>query len=350
MLSTAVIQKQLTLTVPDEVKTSSIFLSAIVIKEKKSEEKAVLCSEENDLVKEGIKVGFKIPYTELTLEKEIAKGSFGKVVIGEWKGIKVAIKLQLLDRNRLDSEDFKEECEMLEKLQYLKIPHLLAYGGCGNLPKSEKQFMVTEYVADGTLLQWLQEFTPPKGSYRSHVAPEQACNEILLNILAFIVALHKNRIVHGDLKSENILLYRENYKVKLCDYGAALQLKEGEDFQNLVDERGTPGYIAPEAIYIYKMPTPKLGFASDMFSFGSIMFEVSAGRQMFSFYSSPYMANLEIKSNHLPKVHPEFKCNEKIAGFIKRCWEYDPSKRPTADGLYAEFKSFVEESRRLSPK
>ena len=91
-------------------------------------------------------------------------------------------------------------------------------------------------------------------------------------ILSAMLYLHENRILHRDLKPQNILLYKD--QVKICDFGFAKKMSASTNF--LQSLKGTPLYIAPEIIrekpYTHKV---------DVWSFGIILFELFTGNPAF---------------------------------------------------------------------
>lgn len=91
-------------------------------------------------------------------------------------------------------------------------------------------------------------------------------------ILNAMLELHKKRILHRDLKPQNILL--KNDVIKICDFGFAKEMSASTNFLKSV--KGTPLYIAPE-ILLNRQYNHKV----DVWSFGIILFELATGHQPF---------------------------------------------------------------------
>lgn len=108
-------------------------------------------------------------------------------------------------------------------------------------------------------------------------------NDIFYQILQAIFYLKNERIVHRDLKLENMMLKREkdkSYTVKLIDFGLAKRCEECQNDSQRNKICGTPGYIAPE-ILSGEFDDHHLLENCDIYSAGVIFFYLSCGRMPF---------------------------------------------------------------------
>jgi serine/threonine protein kinase len=89
--------------------------------------------------------------------------------------------------------------------------------------------------------------------------------------------MHQKRIIHRDLKLDNILLNSKqngNFEIRIADFGLAKKLLPNEISYH---KCGTPTYIAPELLR-----GQGASLESDIFSLGSIMFNLLTGKYLFS--------------------------------------------------------------------
>ncbi|RIB22040.1 kinase-like domain-containing protein, partial [Gigaspora rosea] len=151
---------------------------------------------------------------------------------------------------------------------------------------------------------------------------------ILNSIIFGLTGIHQLRIVHKDLHSGNILMCNslnenDDWNISLI---SDLGLSQPINKHSLKDEEicGVLPYMAPEVLRENSY-TEK----SDIFSFGMIMWEIAAGEPPFNNLS--HDINLSLVVGVRPQIAnsiPQF-----YASLIKRCWDMDPSKRPTAKEL-----------------
>ena len=147
---------------------------------------------------------------------------------------------------------------------------------------------------------------------------------IVRDCLAALAALHREGIVHGDVKPSNIMLKRTG-NVKVIDIGSAYELDDPPP------RRGcTPRYAAPE-ILDGSEATPR----SDLASLGYVLVEMLSGRPAFGGMST-YADLLEAKrffAQRLPHILPnEVTCNQLLMNFCQRLVAPDPMRRfPSAE-------------------
>ena len=95
-------------------------------------------------------------------------------------------------------------------------------------------FIVTEFASSGDLLKYMRE---------NGLLKEKMTKKIAVQILRGLDYCHNKKILHRDIKLDNILLDNK-MKVKLCDFGVSRFMPEERIFERC----GTPAYIAPEVI------------------------------------------------------------------------------------------------------
>ncbi|POG76025.1 kinase-like domain-containing protein, partial [Rhizophagus irregularis DAOM 181602=DAOM 197198] len=135
----------------------------------------------------------------------------------------------------------------------------------------------------------------------------------LYHITIQLEGIHKLGFVHGDFHGKNIL-YVPYGGATICDFGLCRPINQS----NTENESGVMPYVVPEVLR--SKPYTK---AADIYAFGIIMWELASGVPIF--YDIPDICEgkrLEIKEGTMPEEE-----------LMKRCWDNDPEKRPTAKKL-----------------
>jgi len=137
--------------------------------------------------------------------------------------------------------------------------------------------------------------------------------------------MHQRGIIHRDLKPDNILLNSDKegvLDVRVADLGLACKASVDEVLEH---KCGTPSYIAPEVL-------AKTGysFKSDLFSLGSIMFNLVTGRFLFYADSLTEMLRLNKECDLQCLQDPSIKLSPLGLDLMKRLLEKDPTRRPSA--------------------
>ena len=206
---------------------------------------------------------------QILLGRELGRGSYGRVLEGEWKGAKVAVKMvhDIFVEVGLPSSDvtaflskFEAEWETMKSLTH---PNVLQLFGVSN-PRAKQAKMVMELM-DESLEHRIEQGPAMSSSRKLHVLKSIACGLRYLHELPC-------PIIHRDLASKNILLSRDAVQVKLGDLGVAKFLTELHTGRGTVMP-GTELYMPPEA-RSEMLPHPSL----DIFSFGVVMIETIVGQ------------------------------------------------------------------------
>jgi serine/threonine-protein kinase len=171
--------------------------------------------------------------------------------------------------------------------------------------------------------KYLNNVIVTAGPQQSRLKPGVAI-AIVRECLAALAALHRDDIVHGDIKTSNIMVKRTG-NAKIIDIGSALALDDMP-----ANRTCTPSYAAPEVLE-GKENTPR----SDLASLGYVLIEMLSGQPPFAGLQS-YRDLLEAKrslAHRLPQLLPaDVTCNELLMNFCRGMIATDPGKRfPSAE-------------------
>ncbi|XP_054820757.1 LEAF RUST 10 DISEASE-RESISTANCE LOCUS RECEPTOR-LIKE PROTEIN KINASE-like 2.2 [Prosopis cineraria] len=253
-------------------------------------------------------------------------GAYGVVYKGELSnGEKVAVKVL----NSLDlgtEEQFKAEVSTIGRTYHINLVRL--YGFCF---QHDKRALVYEYVSNGSLNNLLF------GNLNKKVELGKLL-EIAIGTAKGIAYLHEecqHRIIHYDIKPENILLGL-NLEPKVADFGLAKLCSRERSQVNMTHFRGTRGYAAPE---LWKLCP--VNHKCDVYSFGIVLFEIVGRRRHFD---SDYRESQQwfpkwtwdmIENSELPMMLSLYGIEEKDMKKAERmlmvalwCVQYFPSDRP----------------------
>ncbi|KAJ3103079.1 hypothetical protein HDU96_009403 [Phlyctochytrium bullatum] len=276
-----------------------------------------------------------IAANELKLGEEIGKGGFGIVYAGEWNFSKVGVKKlhcrdsDLTPRAR---KAFKQEAKML---RYANHRNVVKFFG---LVKNGADYMlVMEYFERKCLRMVINEhFDDLSWEIKADYSRQIALG------LAY---LHRQSVIHCDLKSNNILVRNDN-SVAIADFGLAKVKQETRNsLTNLNgDSAGNGGTIAWMAPELFE-PGANPSYATDVYAFSMILFELADGGYPFSDVP-PSAISRRVEKGERPEVPSDTP--EAIATIMRQCWAAEPSQRPRCDELVVALKN-IDTASTLAP-
>ncbi|KAJ0919323.1 putative protein kinase ULK-Fused family [Helianthus annuus] len=191
----------------------------------------------------------------------VGEGSFGKVYKGRRKftGQFVAMKFILKHgKSKNDIQNLRQEIEILRKLKHENIIQML------DSFESPQEFCVVTEFAQGELFEILED---------DQCLPEDEVQKIAKQLVSALHYLHSNRIIHRDMKPQNILICAGGV-VKLCDFGFARAMSNNTVV--LRTHKGTPLYMAPELVR-----EKPYDHTVDLWALGVILYELYVGQPPF---------------------------------------------------------------------
>lgn len=255
---------------------------------------------------------------ELEPDSHLGAGACGVVMKGVIKqsGIPVAVKTVKVD------DQAKREQLINE------IRGLVAADGCVNLVHwyagfMSKRTMIVHVALEFMDLGSLADLKKRLGGYG--VEPVYLSN-ITAQIMNGLDYLHKKKMLHRDIKPENILHNRQG-EVKLTDFGIAKDLDQTLAMAGTFV--GTVTYMSPE-----RCLGQDYSFASDIWSVGMVIFELSTGRYPFADVTSFVVLFDHLCEQPEPRLDPEYFPAE-LVEFDAYCLTRDVSRRPDTEFLLA---------------
>ncbi|KAM3222715.1 G-type lectin S-receptor-like serine/threonine-protein kinase [Capsicum annuum] len=240
---------------------------------------------------------FEIPLFDLStiakatnnfsIDVKIGEGGFGPVYKGKLEGQEIAVKR--LSRTSTQGEnEFKNEVLCIAKLQHRNLVKII---GC--CVEGEEKMLIYEYLPNGSLDSFIFDDTQNK------VLDWPKRFHIINSIARGLLYLHQDsqlRIIHRDLKANNILLDKD-MNPKISDFGLAKICEEDDNEAKTNRVVGTRGYLSPEyasqGLYSVK---------SDVFSFGILVLEIVSGKSNRRFSHPDHYLNL---LGHAWKIYKE---------------------------------------------
>ncbi|CAI2164299.1 11160_t:CDS:2 [Funneliformis geosporum] len=275
-----------------------------------------------------------IPFENFKVIKQIGRGGFATAFLanrtncrtghfewdekakkyfrGKYKDYRVALKSF---HNTPDiASTFLNEIKTHHKCMMLQEDEFLQCYGISRNPVTKEFITVLDYAQQGDLRHFLQK--------NHETLKWEDRLRIVTKIAKDLKVIHSTGLIHGDFHSGNVL--QESTIPKVSDFGLSRvdkdHIPEGGVF-------GVVPYIAPEVLRgnSYRKP-------ADVYSYGTIMWEISSGRPAFYDIAHDYRLIAQICNGTRPQIITGTpKC---YAELMQRCWDGEPAKRPTAEEIY----------------
>ena len=289
------------------------------------------CKSLSKYIKEYYSKNKKYPATDLNFYlygRLIGQGAFGKVNIGlnVLTGRVVAIKSfnkKDLNKNGENMKKILYETNLMKKLNHPNITKIL------EMFEDDEYILISmEYINGGNLFSFVK---------KRRKLSEKTAKFLFRQIILGIKHMHSHKIVHRDIKLENILIDLNN-NIKICDFGIGRILSSNN--QLLHDKCGTPMYMAPEILLSSKSQGYE-GFPVDIWSSGISLYIMLSGTLPFNFKNDESSSIEEESDNNIELqysiVHNEPKYIEKISDeardLLKGLLNKNPNKRLTIDQI-----------------
>ncbi|KAK8872006.1 hypothetical protein M9Y10_007760 [Tritrichomonas musculus] len=236
-------------------------------------------------------------------------------------------------KSSLQEQDPQQQLFILREINILmRIQHRTIVGFEGvsflDFEKHDKITIFINYIERGSLADLLND---ERLSLLPIEYDDTSRQIILVGISYGMNLLHKNNIIHRDLKAENVLIDNE-FKPHITDFGLSKFFDPmNSQFQSM-SCCGTIEYMAPEVIDGEGFNTK-----ADVYSFGILMYEVVTGLRAYCNNKKEldiFRFMRKIKDGMRPEFPKGYQINDSIKELINRCWSRNPKERPTFSEIY----------------
>ncbi|XP_011179528.1 serine/threonine-protein kinase 10 isoform X2 [Zeugodacus cucurbitae] len=248
---------------------------------------------------------------------ELGDGAFGKVYKAQHKEQKrfAAAKLCTLE----DEENLSDHMVEIDILSEIKHPNIVELYEAFSI--EDKLWMLIEYCDGGALDSIMVELEKP--------LTEPQIAYVCRHMTEGLTFLHKNKVIHRDLKAGNVLLTMEG-GVKLADFGVSAKNKH--TLQKHDTFIGTPYWMAPELVLCETFRDNPYDLKVDIWSLGITLIELAQMEPPNS-EMSPMRVLLKIQKSDPPTLDQPSKWSKEFVDFLKKALVKDPQQRPATDIL-----------------
>ncbi|CAD8154431.1 unnamed protein product [Paramecium octaurelia] len=253
-------------------------------------------------------------YTQYSRIKPLGEGAYGKAyLVKDVKDGSLWVQKQI-DINAMTEKEKIETYREFKVLQQLQHPNIIKFRDV-YITTQGKLCIIMEYADRGDLAQILKN---QNGKQLSE-------NQILDWFTQICLALkhvHDRKILHRDLKCQNIFITKTN-RIKLGDFGIARVLSH--TLENAKTQIGTPYYLSPEII-----ESKPYSYASDIWSVGIVLYEMCMLKPPFEAESLPFLC-LKICKGSFSNISSIYSSD--LNAIIKQLLQSNPNRRPTINKI-----------------
>jgi len=241
----------------------------------------------------------------------LGQGGMGRVYKARDRELDKLIALKTIRLDTAEGPDalarFKQELLLARKVTHKNVVRIFDLGEAGGI-----KFFTMEYLEGESLKALIR---------RRGALPVSEVVPLARQILGALEEAHTQGIVHRDLKPQNVMVASGTGTAHLMDFGIA-RATDGTTMTATGAIVGTPDYMSPEQV-----KGERSGMASDVFSFGVILYEMLTGE--LPYQADTPMSKVMMRLSHRPRSVREVQAQipKYLERVVTRCLEIDPQLR-----------------------
>ncbi|XP_022097484.1 serine/threonine-protein kinase SIK2-like [Acanthaster planci] len=251
-----------------------------------------------------IRVGF------YDIDKTIGKGNFAVVKLAKHRITKSQVAIKIIDKSRLDEANLQKVYREVAIMKMLNNPHIIKLYQV--METKSMLYLVSEYASNGEMFDYLANHGR---------MTEKEARKKFWQIVNAVQYCHERRVVHRDLKAENLLL-DANMNIKIADFGFSNFFTPGDQ---LATWCGSPPYAAPEVFEGQRYSGPQL----DIWSLGVVLYVLVCGALPFDANTLPQLKERVLAGRFRIPFFMSTECEQ----LIRKMLVIDPAKRYTIEQI-----------------
>ncbi|KAM6144661.1 serine/threonine-protein kinase Nek5 [Phoenicopterus ruber ruber] len=246
--------------------------------------------------------------------KKIGEGSFGKIFLAKGKVDNEQCVIKEIDLTKMPVEE--KEASQKEVILLAKMKHANIVTFYASLQEKNKLYIVMEYCDGGDLMKRIN-------MQHGVLFDEDQILSWFVQISLGLKHIHDKKILHRDVKAQNIFLSNNGKIAKLGDFGIARQLNSTMEFAHTCV--GTPYYLSPEIC-----ENQPYNNKTDIWSLGCVLYELCALKHPFE-GNSLHQLVLKICRGRFQPVSPNYSYDLRI--LISQLFKISPRDRPSINSI-----------------
>ncbi|NXL71007.1 NEK5 kinase, partial [Leptocoma aspasia] len=249
--------------------------------------------------------------------KQIGEGSFGKIFLAKGKMDNEPCVIKEINLTKMpvkEKEASEKEVILLAKMKHANIVTFYA-----SLQEKNKLYIVMEYCDGGDLMKRIN-------MQHGVLFDEDQILSWFVQISLGLKHIHDKKILHRDVKAQNVFLSNNGKVAKLGDFGIARQLNSTTEFAHTCV--GTPYYLSPEIC-----ENRPYNNKTDIWSLGCVLYELCALKHPVSTFQGNSLHELVLKicRGRFPPVSPNYSYDLRI--LISQLFKISPRDRPSINSI-----------------
>ena len=263
--------------------------------------------------------------------KLLGKGTYGEIYLTQKGNSPVLVATKIFDKKRYDNNDYLLKCldKEIELLTELDHPNIVKF--YEKLKDDKNYYLIMEYCNGGNLNEILKKY---KQKYNDSFSLD-ITQYLMRQIISSIDYIHSKKIVHRDIKLDNILISFKNEEdlknlnikagqIKIIDFGVSTKL---DPYGEASTVAGSPIYMDPLILkqHVKKEKIPKYDERIDIWSLGAVFYQFLTGQRLYHVKSIEELEKKVEEGNYIiPKSKIIYK--EPIS-FLNGMLQYDTEDR-----------------------